>query len=786
MDYFVEKPETGSYHQYKRDQRKVSDWLVDSTHGIAAHHFSDRACIPSRKLIELAEAVATNEIGVPSLILDLLSKVISARRAFEIWYNVSGVGHDIDSDDSHRNFNMTLQQIYALLLPQRTADSRVTTPVKHSDRRKKRADRPRTGFDTLPVEQPSESPLGEEVVRPSVPPRSRSPADDARDIMREARASSFELWCCMKDLRDIRLAIVETWKQFAAGEVSILVATRTLETGITLARAANEALLARHPALRDWHSMAKVILPTDSAKTAKTLPPEQLLSFSLALVDRSDLLDNHHALALAELLSGFRDWTHGKVKAVKYEIQDDHFDFTSHLSDLTYELLAWIKADRIIDTKECILGCSELINGVMEFYKSGELTIWLTMALHTYNEIFEIIGSQPHCGFDAYNTEMDLISQRLHTWTANAKATRTSTLVSSWENSPLAGVWKHSRKLVYAGPNFLSETEPKERVQVKSIWGLPCASGTMLWDAKQVYHKLGITTAGDCGIVLALAHLYTACKRYGLLSTVWADMQFVIAQHKDTQPLVMNANDIDPYTYVKHFLLALGVPAIAFSGGKTPPLPARAKISSFVASSVQPSVSSSYINLLDDHKAKHKGCRDKCKIVESVLTRLAAARSPQRSTRRTDQQDLTPVQLLNTLKSTLIKDEPHINFDYPAFWTFCQDMYLKLIAVLHKRFPHKKIRKMSMPYQLIHHILSEAAMARANRGKTLQEGLIIFVAAQMEAYFKEGGSKFSRQAYRLSSGHIPKEDWPQFKPCPSSEPKFDAFQELWELINAMP
>lgn len=111
MDPFISKPGAGSYLQYKRSQRKVSDWLVENTQGLIVHSFSSAACLSSKILIELAKTVAAEKKAVPATILELLTEVIDARTTFAVWYSFPGSTPDV-TNDSHQKFISALQEVW--------------------------------------------------------------------------------------------------------------------------------------------------------------------------------------------------------------------------------------------------------------------------------------------------------------------------------------------------------------------------------------------------------------------------------------------------------------------------------------------------------------------------------------------------------------------------------------------------------------------------------------------------------------------------------------------------
>ena len=761
-----QKPETGSYLQYKRDQRKVSNWLVDATRHIVGHRHSSDSYLPVRVLLELATAVVAKAITVPIFVLELLSKVINARTKFASWHE--SLGGDSCGHISHRNFLNVLQDVRNLLQPLLYVERRRQKRHTRSKKNKRLLSKTPADFKSLPIEEPSESPLG---LAPAQAIQGSSAELIDADPGEELDDSYFELWCFLQDLNDVKKLIVSTWQEYARGEVSALVASNTLEIGFTLVRLAHDDFAARRPALQDWHDMFDTLCPESTR--VKEMSFKEFSRISASIIGRLDLLHADQLKPLLNLRNACRDFGKGLSCNTRrgLPIHESHFDFAAHIGDFVLDFCIWGITDRKTDSDQYLFKRSEIVDGLADYCMSKGLPVWLTMAFHTYSDIFQIIGSHPQCVFDALSSEVGYQAQSVSAYCDTAVAALTekgNAIRHAWENSRPMQSFTHATEQLYAKadpPNNKAEAPAEPPEQIKSILGLPCASGSMLWRTKLCFHELSINTAGDLGVILSLAHLYVACRRYGLISNLWPDMEFVIAQQETVQRFVMKANDKDPFTYVKHFLLALGVSATAFSRGQTPCLPSQKHA---IHSNLVPMITSPYIRLMAQHQKQARNhAPRRGEFLVPVLTSMTDSdreKVPGRTS--SDGEKSTPAELLNTFKKHLIQDEPHINFDYLSFWSFCQEMYMRLYIGARYHFLGDRAKSMTDPYRLVHHVLLEAAEARATRGRSF-EGLIIpRMANVLEHIYKKDGDKFSKRAYSKSSGHIPKALRPKLKKCP--------------------
>ena len=126
-------------------------------------------------------------------------------------------------------------------------------------------------FAHLYLEEPSAKPLGSGRT-PSKPTASDTtpPTTKFRLKANEVDDVAFEIWCFLEDLNDVRMYIREAWREYVRGDVTLIAAGLTCNTGFGLMRQANEEFLKAHPDFRDYwyiHDFLKLRLKAEDAIT---------------------------------------------------------------------------------------------------------------------------------------------------------------------------------------------------------------------------------------------------------------------------------------------------------------------------------------------------------------------------------------------------------------------------------------------------------------------------------------------------------------------------------------
>ena len=289
---------------------------------------------------------------------------------------------------------------------------------------------------------------------------------------------------------------------------------------------------------------------------------------------------------------------------------------------------------------------------------------------------------------------------------------------------------------------------------------------TQLFNSQGQAHVL---TNANC-LVLSMAHLYKAARHYQLVDT-WEDMDFILSSHiasrqssKASIPIVSKLNTkADVCALARHFLLALGI-----------------------SPSVERTRSMKAANknmLLIKYKSALLGAmmqmQKNCKVVgagnesftDTALRALCEAHE-QTATEggrgHKQRPVLTPIALLSSLETQLIRDEPALNFDYVGFYTLCHQLSLTIMKLMpmepgsrgQELFLFTTLRVLEMAVEVIIHYQPKTAEDTKNVLLRTPFGQI---AQTMNLTFRIQGNCFSKAAFEKSSNHIPKHLRPSFE-----------------------
>lgn len=267
---------------------------------------------------------------------------------------------------------------------------------------------------------------------------------------------------------------------------------------------------------------------------------------------------------------------------------------------------------------------------------------------------------------------------------------------------------------------------------MKSLFTLPCLVGTQLYKNKTEFHLAGVAVAAGAQIFLCLAHLYTAGRKLGLISTDWKDMDMAIAAQKSIDPLVTKAGvRNDASACLRHFLLAMGVPAEKFAKGKLPELPSPKE--AFYKGKRPVNTLKVVHSMAKGHKAESKLGVCRREVIEQVLISLMVKENEVQASGKSSKKQhsptahFTPQQLLSIFKKAFIANEPMLNFDFISFWRDCFMTELCSRQFVMLGMKHLAKEDVESPIQSLYHLLpSQSDMPAAllksrNRPKSLFE-----------------------------------------------------------------
>lgn len=796
----TEPCQLGRYQLYKQGTKKIVDWLIQTAGrsvDISPFLLPDKTktCnkIKPRALVALAEAIVSAQRTSASplitvTIIELVWEVIEGRQASAEWYAIQpAASTEAESaNDTHKFFIGVLRDVHRIL----TSNQPPEIPDLAKDRlkakkpaRKNLENDLNNLFLKLELEEPSDSPLGH--APPSQSVRSRpdpSPTEVTLDTENENEA--FALWCHLEDLRDVRHYVQDIWSEYSNGDVSLLTATMVTETAFGLMRIANERFVQMYQAFDDWWHLATFLcfrLTRNDAKTATFGPSESGLSRSTA--ERMNLVDLIHPAAvfgLQDLAADVKEIlaTHaaGKLMAMRQVLTPVCYDISFILRVNAVQLAGFV--DMYREERESLPRHqsqqshvrTEFVMGIHDYIVDGRMPLWLVCAYQMYYDLYLVIGSGPWCASEEYLTklsQMDTQVEAFRPWRVRLHKLKhgmwpavDGVLKEKKLHEPLMRVTEETIKLFkqhLTGDNHEAVLRPHLGMPINSLLGMPCSAGKHLYQAKLFFHHAGVNNMNQHIVCLAMAHLYTAARRYGLVN-IWQDMELVLSQqNKSNPPLVLKQNkNGDAFTPLRHYLICLGVPATEFARGRIPKPPKDSDISD-KCRKVQ--VTSAYMSaLINDHSSLDRLGFSRGDITENILdhlTSVASGKLPKGQGGEFSTQH-SLLQLLSTFKNEMIRDEPYLNFNFLGFWAICFDLFEKVARGLEKMDPSScESTGEFKPWAIVYYLLEDVARA-SSQSKSLLFSKMGLAACVLDSYIVAQGNRCSLDAFNQSSGRIPK------------------------------
>ncbi|KAK3637581.1 hypothetical protein LTR56_013584 [Elasticomyces elasticus] len=816
-------PIAGRYKLYKKGTNKLVAWLAktasrccditDILTSITPATPAATIKIRTRDLIALAKAIASARppIELSASVLKACEDVIAGREACAEWYAAQAIQDASDlaeQNRTHKFFIDTLKKVHELLSTCKqqasaSTPAKTTKTTKSSKSKKKAAASLENMFAHLEVEEPSASPLGEARKRTEHSIKAQESLAQAEiELEQEGDDHALAIWCLLQDLNDVRNFICATWKEYCDGELSLIAAATVTDTAFGLIRRINEDFETIYPSLRNWWDLENFLdirmalvgnmvwmVPAKSGGSPKNASPD---------LNPAEMLCPSAAYLLRYFRNNVRAIMDGIGTIRKSFVDDPHMfmlppvpGFEQVLLQTLIEIGYYANAREECAGKRGVLRGAEdeFANGLVEYCIGDNLPIWLVVATQTLMEVFDLIHANPKCGADEF------VATVAH---HGAVLTQSRTFYDRFKEGFLQPTWdaeiemvnktyeKIAEGLLESDNEDLIDPEPcgpvakgvagellkrrKElfyRTVTPMQWMLrfPLMPGVLVHSMKTVMYKNGTLMANDGAVVLAAAHLYKAARHYGLISE-WHDMDWLLAQHGSKQPLVIKASvNADSDALLRHYLIAMGVPASTFARKPRPGLPPRGKITT---GSRPINVTSDFHDFMcAQQDAEDKQGQTRGETMDVVIQQLAdkavaSDSSPKR--KGTTDVAMTPVQLLSIYKAEIIADEPKLNFDYIGFLELCAKILLGDVknAVI-DYLPDPSVRPCSIRcgYELVHFLLLDAAET-VTRGHAIDSSLIAPAAIAMQAIIRAEGKKFTREAYNKSSGRIPKHLRPHF------------------------
>ncbi|KJX96768.1 hypothetical protein TI39_contig602g00015 [Zymoseptoria brevis] len=698
----MDRPELGRWQLYKSSQAQMVKLLIQK----AGDTVRGTSALKAHELLDLARSTADAATAVPPAIIASLQDVIDGRQSQANWHSQRSNARD---NEIYQWFIELLIKVRNIMLPCVSNDRNPDTKSQNMDTICVK-ERLANVFSLLAIEVASDSPLGN---KPLI-------------LENDGMGPDFALWCHIKDMNDVREFIKEAWLKYTSGELSIVLVSQLAEVGIVLIRIKDEKFVAQYPQFNDyWKLLEYFNLEVHGSGKTICVTPLNIISNAEA---RNEELIRLICPAAAVLLRGIRDemkklaeTTEGKA-LLRYS--------SKILEVQVSELLAWIHFHKAKGKRSSnqMFDRLEFLCGMADYYDSELTPTWLVMACAVHLDLYEIIGDKPAVTAKAWLATTRGMKQQLDD--INVHFAGLDHPSSDWraELAPIfrrsdgsedqlfvtkVGLeYQRSRGYSYADSDMLGKA-------TSCIMGSPCVAGGALWSDRMAYHKVGIRFANLDLTLFALANLYTAISKSNLFKPTWEDMHFLINTHKLHTPLVPKiAGPYDAASHLRHCVRSLGC--------------SLAQTSKYTSSSAVPthefvvnnhcttlSPTSEFVVAITHgyHANDLLDTFDRGDLVETVWTKLTAeskglkhgtkGKKGKKGTKHQPQFAMTEV--LFTSKDHMIKDELHLNFDYPAFYMVGE----KIRRGLHDLIPDIKDHPVGMAlWEIVLRIFRDSATAK--------------------------------------------------------------------------
>jgi hypothetical protein len=655
-----------TYQTYKAGTKRLTTWLVQATKlcGVTVTpSTSDKYQISLGQFLHLARKITESKkpnITVPREIVATIKNFIALRT--EAGVDLSNLTSNEASKASHLYFVSILEQVLELLAPQSSVsgnESQEPTGIKLANT-----------FEALQVEETLPDTGAAEAS--SSKKKSKAPATQEYEIEdSSANDSLLAILAFLKDYEGIERVVKEAWKHYRDGRLGLMAASVTTDTAYGILKRSSEELLSSLGGQKTYQDICSMFVEEESKvegeKTGTVpagvaqylaMPVENILSAfaadpsakPTAVYDAES--GNHHTN---------QEWTkktaeghHDQDKTLLMEYLPVMAMFSRHNWGLPTQDEMTSGLQTMIESKNGINGCP----------------MYVIFATKLFLGVHEVLG------VDHVHPVKELL----------ATAKRCISIIDSWfkfssENEPYENWPASSDKGLRNMRNFAQQVidgldrdvatpDPLEPQPSLFFKRNPIVCGLLIMNISMVLQLAGQSLVGAYGSAVYPIHLYNACRHSGGLDREWEDAEYIYQLHTP-QRIFVGGPPTDPQDYHKRVMLMLGASAINFAanrrqGGKQETVVSKKGPRGLKTTTpVREAFQHRYVG--DKNAALNKG---------NISAMMAVAKKSQRTSppltdieqlvreMESQQQDLSPVQLLTCVHEGVAAEEMHLNFDY--------------------------------------------------------------------------------------------------------------------------
>ncbi|KAF2165524.1 hypothetical protein M409DRAFT_24377 [Zasmidium cellare ATCC 36951] len=732
------------YTLYKTGTKKVVSWLLDTATSIGYGDPKQKPTGPVavHKMLKCATAIVKSQrVHIPGSMVDLIDEVIRGRQTYADLFSSSrrSTEKPDSSDISHQHFIEALQAIHQTLKEARkkqkaekdgrninsmanfaTSPATPISPTKPSELTLPREQSLQSLFKHLQVDEP--------VAQPFSTPEKKKEATVAKaqptvaiDPIAESR---FALLCYPEDMAEIHAFVRDLWEDVVSGKTTADCATQVTENAFGCMRRGTYTLHNTFQGLgrRDvddavvgdrahWHSDKTHLLCLDATLIANTAV-EECRAYAAAKKKRGGV---YNLGETAVSIAGVHPFAAALFKAIPdlHLVANPNNEYAS----------VFYPHDGKYDMQICA-----------------------AMMTQSYIDIYEIVG--PDKVGELFVDATSRFVKRLEGDIAYRDA-----VVDQVRNPPSFGRPETLLETLIKQKKFLSQLQAPNLATAKSkvaaearlAKALPIGAWDQLKFSKWMVRQASAAMANDGWVTLGMAYLYRASRYFGLLSSEWPDMEWLIKLQSQNRSYVIEvAEHADDEAWSRHWRMAFGLP---------PEYIKRINMNR-ITDGMRKVESKLLWPKLGEVLARAEEVLgyERGDMAEEVLHQIAdLVYAKDAKKQRRGEAKYTSIELLSAFKQAMTHDELQLNFSYAEFWSMNARLLHQLWQFLTPRIPDMlKEEGIGADMEIVHPLLKEAGLS-VTASQPLVGTQLAVAARMIEMHVLACGNKFTRDSGLMSS-----------------------------------
>lgn len=272
-------------------------------------------------------------------------------------------------------------------------------------------------FESLQLEEPVANPLGSAPLPASTMPQS---ATQPEFTLRHDTDNAFKTWCFLQDSADLRASVMETWKDYTNGEVSLFAAGVITDTAFGLLRRADEEFAKTSPfGSTDWSQLLEYLgityftrnnaiwmHPRDDKGNGLRMPESDVNVVELLCPVAFGCLESWKMDVAACCVAEKRLKKDGGLQTFEPSVQD----YLHYICRLMFMNVQMIHA--LVHQRSAVEGArDEFLRALVEVHMASSVRVWAVVACQVYMDVFHLFGDHAWYGVTMIRQETALVKQ---------------------------------------------------------------------------------------------------------------------------------------------------------------------------------------------------------------------------------------------------------------------------------------------------------------------------------------------------------------------------------------